>query len=521
MQVDHRLTRRTLLKSAAVSAPLLGIGAAGMLAARKKAPLGMNVVVFLTDQERKTLHFPRGWEERNLPGLTRLKRHGLSFENAFTNACMCSPARATWLTGYLPAQHGVRYTLEEDMPAGEYPQVETPTELKNIATVAAAAGYQVVYKGKWHLSKPEGAEWGPSDLERYGFHRWNPPDSGANQDIEQAGGGVTDHDGRCINDDGDLETGHEGVLAYLRSQALAQQPFFLIISLVNPHDVLFYPTVYQEAGYDDSWLEGEIDLPATVGEELDNKPSVQRQFLLLSQALGPLPTPEMKRKYLNFYGNLLKASDNYLVQVLDTLEELGLRNDTLVIRTADHGEMGLTHGGQRQKNFNCYEEAMRVPLVFSNPKLYRKAYRSNALVSHVDFLPTLAGLFGLPKAEKANWQGADYSRLVLNPTSGGKVQDYVVFTYDDYQSGQKTGPYPTPPNRIVAIREGRYKIAEYYDADGQVPSQWEMYDLKKDPLETRNLAHNIGRRSKSIRAEFSRLRRRLRAVREKRLRPLA
>ena len=108
----------------------------------------MNVLLFLTDQQRAVQHFPPGWSARNLPGVTRLQEHGLTFENAFTNACMCSPARSTLMSGYFPAQHGVKYTLETDMPSPEYPQVELALSFKNPATVAAAAGYTPVYKGK-------------------------------------------------------------------------------------------------------------------------------------------------------------------------------------------------------------------------------------------------------------------------------------------------------------------------------------------------------------------------------------
>ena len=116
----------------------------------------------------------------------------------------------------------------------------------------------------------------------------------------------------------------------------------------------------------DSWLKGPITLPATVNEDLSTKPSVQEQFRNLFNLSGPLKTPRMKRHYLNSYANLIKASDAYLVDVLDALTDTGLLDDTVVIRTADHGEMGLAHGGQRQKNFNFYEEAIRVPLVYSN-----------------------------------------------------------------------------------------------------------------------------------------------------------
>ena len=84
----------------------------------------MNVVVFVTDQQRSVQHFPPGWTRRNMPGFTRLQQHGMTFPNAFTNACMCSPARSTFLSGYFPAQHGVKYTLETDMPSPQYPQME-------------------------------------------------------------------------------------------------------------------------------------------------------------------------------------------------------------------------------------------------------------------------------------------------------------------------------------------------------------------------------------------------------------
>jgi len=481
---------------------------------------GMNVLLFLTDQERKIQHFPKGWAEHNLPGLQRLKRHGLNFENAFTNACMCSPARSTLMTGFFPAQHGVKYTLEEDMPAPQYPQVEMPTDFLNPATVTAAAGYTPVYKGKWHCSKPAGQYFRPSDLKKYGFGRWDPPDGGANQDLNQAGGGFTDHDGRYINATGNPVTGHEGALQYLSSAAARQQPFFMVISLVNPHDVLFYPKKYKQAGYDDSWLDGQIGLPATVDEDLSTKPSVQEQFLRIFNLTGKPKNPKQQREYLNFYGNLMRSSDNYLVKVLDKLEQTGLLRDTLIVRTADHGEMGLAHGGLRQKNFNFYEESLRVPLIYSNPRLYPRPCHSKALVSHVDFLPTLASLVGTPESARADWEGKDYSSIVMDP--GGKpVQEYTVFTYDDYQSGQASGPYPKPPNHVVSIRERRWKLAKYYDLDGNKPPQWEMYDLKNDPLEKRNIAYPGHRRTPHQEREFKRLKRKLARVQKNRLQPLS
>ena len=241
----------------------------------------MNVILFLTDQERAIQHFPPNWLRQNLPGMRRLRRHGLSFERAFTNACMCSPARSTLMSGYFPAQHGVKYTLEEDMPASEYPQVDLPTDLRQPGDGDEGGGLQRRLQGQVALLETGRArEAKPSDLEKYGFPRWNPPDAGANQSVPEAGGGFVDNDGRFMESVGDPAAGTEGALQYLSSAAAKQQPFFMVISVVNPHDVLFYPNkAFEEAGYDDSWLQGNIGVPG----DQRRRP--------LDQALGPGTVP--------------------------------------------------------------------------------------------------------------------------------------------------------------------------------------------------------------------------------------
>src|SRR5690606_10053076 len=122
-------------------------------------------------------------------------------------------------------------------------------------------------------------------------------------------------------------------------------------------------------------------------------------------------------------------------------------------------------------------------------KLFPKARKSNQLVSHVDLLPTMAGLFGAPKsARNPKWAGVDYSKHVLGKAKK-PTQDRVVFTFDDWQAGQAQGPYIPAPNHIVTVRERRWKLSKYYDAEGGAKNQWEMYDLKNDPLERKNLAY--------------------------------
>jgi len=105
---------------------------------------GKNVIILIIDQMRQIQDFPPGWSEANLPGLTRLQQNGLTFTQATCNAAMCSPSRATLFTGRFPAQHGVRWVLEEGMPETKYPQrnMPLPDQLDNMATMAIEAGYE-------------------------------------------------------------------------------------------------------------------------------------------------------------------------------------------------------------------------------------------------------------------------------------------------------------------------------------------------------------------------------------------
>ena len=516
---------------------------------------GKNVILFMTDQERAIQHFPKGWAAKNLPGQKRLAKNGMTFTSSFTNACMCSPARTTMMTGFMPAQHQVRHTLESDMNDTfdsegnliyEYPNVPLSTDMKNMCTVMAAAGYNVVWKGKFHMTKqavtppsplPAAGttaagtvqDWTPQDVGQYGGQRWNPKDAGANQTLPEGGGNAAsnpavpysggDNDDRFMNDAGSMTDGDEGVLAYINSVAATQSPFFLVISLVNPHDVLFYPKSFTDSEYPSGDLDGGIELPSTVNENLKTKPSVQASFRKIFLLGNPILTRLQQRKYINFYGNLMKEADNYLMQTLDALENKGLLEDTVVIRTADHGEMGMAHDGVGEKNFNFYEESMKVPLIYSNPQIFPKPRTSDALVSHVDLVPTLASLFGAPASARAKWNGVDYSKLLVNPKAKS-VQDYVMFTYDDYQSGQAKKLHPYGANHISSIREARWKLARYYDPLGVAKTEYEMYDLQRDPDEKKNLAAPGFRRNRLQQREYTRLKTKLARVEATRLGPI-
>ncbi|HMP83430.1 MAG TPA: sulfatase-like hydrolase/transferase, partial [Verrucomicrobiota bacterium] len=315
--------------------------------------------------------------------------------------------------------------------------------------------------------------------------------------------------------------------------------FCLILSLVNPHVVLIYPNKYPtpaDNGYGDGytvldpspWLDPftpTIDLPPTISEDLSTKPSVQQQILIaMAQGLGPLLTEDKQLNYINFYGRLMVAVDQQLGQLLQVLDPAGdgtgaALNDALIIRTSDHGEMALCHDGLRQKAFVAYEEALRVPLIWSNPELFPTAKSTDAIVANVDLLPTLCELVGVPNWQAKGFKGVNYSQVILDPdnnTSGTSVQPYVLFTFDDIfaaqpESGSNTSGIVPPPNRIQVVRTPDYKYARYWDGNltPPTPDQGEFYDLTPGggdyyandgmppnttvynaagPLETRNLS---------------------------------
>ena len=467
-----------------------------------------NLLIFIRDQVKpEDLWLPRNWARENLPNQQWLKDNGLSFRNAFTNSAMCTAARASFFTSKFPAQHEVGLVLSDIQNPILDSQIQLSPDLPNLATVLKEQGYDVGFLGKAHLSKTFTLDKGTADtaddevvyqdLTAYGFDDWQGPDSGQDMELENFGGGYANHDADYTQQAVDWLTN--------RAASGSDKPFCLVVSLVNPHDVLSYPNTYIEGGYTDEWLQGDIrDLPPTVSEDLraNLKPSVQSQWRLLQYGGQPLFSDQEKLNYLNFYGNLLKDVDAKMGEVLDVLRSdvnLGLLKDTMIVSTSDHGEMGMSHGGLTQKMEVAYDEAMKVPMVWSNPYYFRGRQVSDALVSHVDFLPTVAGYLGIDRDEVAqlDLRGVDYSSVLKyasqhkNARQAKGVQDSVLFTFDDIYAGQDPslsagsnythGLFPAA-NRIQAVRTKDYKYARYYSGDQAYEARnWEgeFYDLRK------------------------------------------
>ncbi|NDY55261.1 sulfatase-like hydrolase/transferase [Desulfovibrio sulfodismutans] len=500
------LTRREFIKNTAqalaasvVASTLPGLTAASPAQAAT-LPAKPNILILISDQERNPRDWPAGWADTHLnKARQRLLTNGMEFSRAFCNASMCSPSRGSLFTGLYPAQHGVPLTLTEGGPLSPSEPTLSP-QLRNLANLLAESGYDVQLRGKWHLSKgTDGGTPSADDLKQFGFNGWVPTNVGEALDVNTLAGGCADMDQPTVDQ----------AVSYLQAMtpaATQTKPFCLVVSLANPHDILAYPGLWNdETCEDDSYkdtanLDMGLSVPDSYSDDLSTKPAVQNQAKqLYALGLGSLLEEQKRLNYVNFYGYLQTIIDAQMDTILQTLNTQGLTNSTVVVRTADHGELGLAHSGLRQKMFNMYEECINIPLIFSNPILFPAALQTTAYAGLVDIVPTLASLCGVPGWKWTYLPGRDLTPILMGTQT--QVQDTVLFTFDDEYAGQSdVPPYITEPCHIRCIItkdvDGEWKYARYYDPAGAAAEEYEMYRLKNgagtdvDPKEMDNLANS-------------------------------
>jgi len=468
-----------------------------------------NLLVFVRDQVQ-TQWLPESWQKDHLVTSEWLRNNGLSFSNAYSNTSMCTSSRATFFTGKFPAQHQVKILLDENNLGNEIiqNQIQLDPQLPNLASIFNEEGYDSVYFGKNHIQKAlhleemqdasgnviRPASIAYQNLNEFGFGDgteevpdWKGKDAGGDAGDQNYGGGTADWDGKYI------DTAKQWLTE--RAQGDNADPFVMVVSLINPHDVLAYNSDSWNAsddhgGYPDEegWLNAGIEsLPPTVHEvkSLNSKPRVQTLFQAASQRQQEIQTTEEQKNYLNFYANLVKTADDQMGEILEILRgNQDLFADTMIVSTTDHGEMSMAHGGMTQKMFNAYEESVNIPMTFSNPYFFgSEAKVSDALVSHVDFLPTVASFMDLDSdlIRRSDLRGVDYSSILKAAAEGNgdwhqliDVQDDLLFTYDDIWFGndpsvglpnsEEHGSLPGR-NRVQSIFTKHYKYNRYYEQD--------------------------------------------------------
>ncbi len=491
------------------------------------APKRPNILLVVSDQERQRSWLPAG---TSLPWRDRLRAEGLEFTDYFTHSSPCSPSRASLFTGRYLAGHGVLDNVI--MPEHDELPVTTPT----LGSLLDGAGYRSSYIGKWHLSHAP-----QPDMEAYGFADWDGNDR---HFMGWAGTGV--HFDPLI-----ASNAAHWLSENARPAQGGDQPWFLTVALVNPHDVMWFPV--DQPGYEDrhptdvanikkvlesaAWKDDETlpvyrepypevcdTLPANFADPLHAKPEAHRQWRWDQQhGLWGYIDPADKAswlRHLDYYVHLHHLADDSLGTVLGALEASGAWDDTIIIFTSDHGDMCGSHG-LRSKGPFVYDEIMRVPLYVKVPGTTTPGTVTSALGSHVDLAATICALAGVdPATSGATVQGKDLTPVLADPSVS--VRDHILFAQDSAQT--------TNLNQIrYALRgfyDGTTKYARYYGVGGGKPSTglWgrspghklydvdcafddndhEWYDHGADPHELVNLANDPARNGE-LREHYERL----------------
>ena len=374
--------------------------------------------MLLTDEERYPPHYEteelKQWRKEALKGREKIREHGVEFHRHYTSATACTPSRASIFLGHYPSLHGCfRTGTGEDSDAAD--GFRTWLDAENFPTMGhyfKSAGYSTHYIGKWHLSNEDlhdehgkridSSYWGkPIEenekrykerflLKKFGWDNpWVGPEP---HGVEESNFGLF-RDGLYIQ---------QAIQELEELAANPEQPFIMVISLVNPHDIVTLPLYYKYVmkGEIDSKSLPEIPEPPNFAEDLTTKPStIAKSYSAVKKMLGNLPIHW--DRYRRFYYHLHKVVDIHIETFMDALDRLKLSEETLMVFTSDHGDLISSHGGGIQKFYNAYDESIRVPLVFRCPALFREETQHvhDYLTSAVDLLPTVLYLAGIKVEE--------------------------------------------------------------------------------------------------------------------------
>jgi arylsulfatase A-like enzyme len=401
-----------------------------------------NVLFVLSDDQGPWAMRCAGNADIVTPNLDRIAAGGVRFTDFFCVSPVCSPARASLLTGEIPSRHGVHDWIRGGNVGDA--RVDYLAGRTLLTDLAADAGYRVGLVGKWHL--------GASDVPRRGHVRWYAHASGMSP---YYGAPMVD-ERMPVKVPGYLTddlTDH--ALAFVRDEAAREAPFWLALNYTAPH----YPWI-------DSHPRAFLDLYADCAFD-----SVPREAPHPWTAHGNPATDEgfrRPRESLTGYFAATTAMDAGIGRVLDALDALALTRSTLVIFMSDNG-MNLGHHGIWGKGNgtrpqNMYDSSVKVPCLFRQPGRIAPAV-SDALLSAYDVFPTLVEYLGLPERAPRARPGRSFAALL----DGGAVPaDRDVVVYDEYG-----------PVRMVRTRDWKY-VHRYPDGPH------ELYDLARDPGERAN-----------------------------------
>jgi N-acetylglucosamine-6-sulfatase len=426
------LSRRKVLKLAgtAALAGMMGPLAARRLWAGEKKP---NILFILTDDHRYDAFSCMGHPVVKTPNLDRIANEGANFHNTFVTTSLCSPSRASFLTGQYAHTHGVvtNHTMWND---------------RNVTflELVKKAGYDTAFIGKWHM---------PGDR--------LPQLRGVDEFItftKEGGQGVyydcplvikgveTPRPGKYITND--LT---DFALQFIEKKR--KNPFCLYLSHKAVH-FGFRPPEHLKTLY--------------AGQDLHLPPESDTWVTLTNNNIfvgAPMPMNMLYRNYLR----VVASVDEQVGRLLESLERMGELDNTVIVYAGDNGHLFGEHGLYDKRN--AYEESMRIPFFIRYPKLVRQTGRRDQLVLNIDLAPTLLEIIG---AEiPASMQGRSMAPFLKNPSLEGRD----AFLYEHFPV------FPIPIPGITAVRTKDFKYIHYQKGTWRD----QLFDLRKDPRELHNI----------------------------------
>ncbi len=396
-----------------------------------------NIVLYMIDTLRAD-HTPMyGYTRNTMPRLAEMTRDAVVFDRAYSTAARTRPATASALTGLYPSSHHAR------LGRGLEPEVETLAE-----TLRENGWSTLAYVANGNVFAPGFAF-------EQGFDQF-----------QTVRGARRDNHART-------EEINELMLPMVRRYA--DEPFFLYVHAIDPHSPYDPPS-----GFAGRFRDPEYDGPVTVGKTS-------------SRVLDRIATTEADAEYVRaLYDEDILYQDAMFAELIDTLEDMGVLDRTLVVVVADHGDEFMEHGGWEHGN-RLFEEQIRVPFVVKLPGGDgATARRVGAPVSLADVPPTLLGLYGINAP--ARTQGRDLSRAILDPTTEPPSDTLYVEEATNVPGGD-----------LRTLLDGPWKLIRRATSIEDDPATvYQLFDLSKDPGETTDQSSHERERAQEMRLELLR-----------------
>lgn len=458
-----------------------------------------NVLWFCTDQQRFDTIAALGNQHIHTPRLDRFVAEGMAFTHAYCQSPICTPSRASFLTGTYPSALGVNGNGFAEFPA-EHARRLLPHRL-------AQAGYDCGLIGKLHLASPakgqeprvddgyryfqyshdhkgpddrghDYAEWlralGVDAAKLLGEREVNDPASYRQGAKLKSFGGVYEPTREHDNVPPHLHQSHwctERAIEFTSVRRDADQPWFLSVNPFDPHPPFDAPWEYFRR-YDPEQLPG---AHFESGDLAHQQGLCDAGVDFQSQPRDP---EELQHRLLQAsYYAMIEQLDHEFGRLLDHLESIGERDNTLVIFTSDHGE-SLGDHGMLLKGCRFFEGLVRVPLILSWPAGFRGGQQSDALVELMDLTPTICDAVGLEQP----WYHHGRS---LMPLLNGAVSEHREFVRTEFYGAIN---YPDQTHATM-YRDRRWKLVTYHGKN-----LFELYDLESDPWEHKDLSQSAEHR---------------------------